>query len=675
MNKRYFAAGVFTLLNFTILFACVPPAYGQTEDRTAIDVIHYKINAEIIPDSHTLKAKTQVTFRPGRQTQSAVFEMNGSLLVTSVKGPDGTTSLQFIQDKINELNIKIDLAKLYPAGSDITLSFEYEGQLATPEGGPLPEKRLAYIGPEVTYLFYAARWFPFHNYAADKATSDISLTAPDGWTVAGRSDLPVTPVTGKDGKRTFRFEVKTPDLPGSFAAGKFITRSVKTGEYTIDFYVQPGSESQIDTFGQEVAQIFQFYNSRFGSYQFGPRYTIAEIDNETLDSYSGAGIAFFSHYLLNPTKGISISDVGREVAYQWWGQAVGLKRFDDVWISQGLSQYSSVLYRESTQSSAEFNTTLSELLELGLAYEQEAPIARAPGQLNDQSPAYRSIVYYKGAYVFHMLRGIIGDDKFFNLLKTYYSTYKGQNAGISDFENLAEKSAGSTIRGFFGLWVDSTGAPEFKADYSEYRTKAGKFKVRGVLRQNLDTFRGPVTVAVEAEGGREAKTTVDLRGTSGEFELTTDGKPLEVVIDPENRYMRVSDSLRVSVVVRRGIQNYQREEYAEAEDQFRAALKLNPRSSWAWYNLGLLYKEQRNWSKAIDSFTQSLGGDLDPSWLEVWCYIYKGNAYDASGNRDRAIAEYNKAKDNGSNYNGAQKAVEKYLGEPYKKERGGGQTT
>jgi tetratricopeptide (TPR) repeat protein len=162
---------------------------------------------------------------------------------------------------------------------------------------------------------------------------------------------------------------------------------------------------------------------------------------------------------------------------------------------------------------------------------------------------------------------------------------------------------------------------------------------------------------------------VDLRGTSADFELSSDGKPLDVIVDPENKYLRISDAIRTSVVVRRGIQHFEREEYAEAEEQFRAALKVNSRSSWAWYNLGELYMEQRNWQKARDAFTEALNNDLEPSWLEVWSYIRKGNSWDAEANRDRAVAEYNKAKETGNSYNGAQQAVDKYLGQPYKKER------
>lgn len=659
----------FSIALFTLIFGIAPRTLAQTEQSPSIDITNYKITAELLPDSHSLKAQTIVTFKALKPTQSAVLEMNGSLTISSVKGPDGKTALQFIQDRVNEFNVKVNLGQLYSAGSEVTLTFEYSGALATPEGGPIADTRLAYIGPEGSYLFYASRWFPFHGYAADRATSDISLTVPGNWTVAGHSASPVVATPNKDGRKTFRFVETQPVLPGSFAAGQFITKTINSGGMQLDLAVLPGSETHLQEFGQEIAQIVQFYNTKFGPMMLGSRFVVAEIDDDTLDYYAGAGIELISHKTLVNDKGLPIDDLAREVAYQWWGQAVGLKSFDYAWLSQGLAEYSAVLYRESQQSPAEFHETLAEIIELALAFEQEASISRAPSQLNDQSPAYRSVVIYKGAYVYHMLRTTIGDDKFFNLLKTYYSNFKGKNAGIDDFESLADQISGQKLRGFFAMWIDSTGVPEFKVDYSIIRTKEGKFKVRGTVRQNMDSFRGPVGVALEAEGGRETKTTVDMHGTSADFDLSSEGKPLEVVVDPENRYLRISDALRVSVVVRRGIQHFQREEYAEAEEQFRGALKLNPRSSWAWYNIGLLYMEQRNWQKARDAFTEAVNGNLEPSWIEVWSYIKRGNAWDAEDNRDRAVAEYNKAKETGGNYNGAQQAIEKYLGQPYKKER------
>src|SRR5262245_65706546 len=82
------------LMFLAILLSGSAAVHAQ-EEGPAIDVTHYKIDAELVPDSHTLKARAAVSFKPLKQTQSAVFEMNGSLSISAVTAPDGKTALQF----------------------------------------------------------------------------------------------------------------------------------------------------------------------------------------------------------------------------------------------------------------------------------------------------------------------------------------------------------------------------------------------------------------------------------------------------------------------------------------------------------------------------------------------------------------------------------------------------
>ncbi len=324
------------------------------------------------------------------------------------------------------------------------------------------------------------------------------------------------------------------------------------------------------------------------------------------------------------------------------------------------------MYRMKDLTTSGQDAILSELGERALAYESEAPITQAPSQLNDQTPAFRSIVLYKGAYVFHMLRSTMGDQKFTAFLRDYYAKNKGKNVSISDFERQATASAGQDLRWFFGLWVESTGVPEFKWDYTISKTKAGEWRVRGTLKQTIEGFRQPVEVLVSSPGG-EDKVVLDFNGqTSADFTAQPKGGSPTLIVDPDRKILRVSDGIRTAVVVRRGLQEMQEGNYVEAENRLRDAIKLAPRSSWAWYNLGLLYTKQGNSQKAIDAFTQALAGDVDPKWIEVWSYVYRGNAYDALGQRDRAVAEYDKAIENGDDYDGAQQAAQKYRAEPYK---------
>jgi len=128
------------------------------------------------------------------------------------------------------------------------------------------------------------------------------------------------------------------------------------------------------------------------------------------------------------------------------------------------------------------------------------------------------------------------------------------------------------------------------------------------------------------------------------------------------------------VIVRRGIEHVREQEYIEAEQQFQAAIKLNRSNSWAWYNLGSVYMAQRNWNKALDAFDQALNGNLRPNWVEVWSYIYRGNSWDAIGQRERAIGEYNKAISSGNNYDNALETARGFIAEPFGKKKAEQQT-
>ena len=127
----------------------------------------------------------------------------------------------------------------------------------------------------------------------------------------------------------------------------------------------------------------------------------------------------------------------------------------------------------------------------------------------------------------------------------------------------------------------------------------------------------------------------------------------------------MSDDLRVAVVARRGIEQFREGQFAEAQQQLEAALKLDKSNSWVYYNLGLLFIEQRNWQLALDAFDSALNGNLKPSWIEAWARIKRGNAYDARGMRPQAVNEYNKAIQSGINYDNAPATAKKYLATPY----------
>jgi tetratricopeptide (TPR) repeat protein len=654
-----------------MLTVCQSLASAQqpsSQPGSRYDITNYRIEAQLIPEQHVLRAGADVTVLPLEATRSLVFELNGSLKVESVELA-GKVLTGVVQDAVGVgnlgPNVRIDLGQVMPANQPLVLRFRWSGALMSPEGGPLATRRLAYVGNEGSYLMYASRWFPFHDYAVDRATSDITLVVPTGTQVAGTSDDAAAGVaSAKDGTTRFRFVQKRPELIGNFVAGQYISKSLHFGNYDILFYAKPGSESRINSYAELMGHVLEFYTKQYGAPVFGNRLVVAQVDDDTLDTYSGTGMIFLAARMFDSSRPVPEEKLQREVAYQWWGQSVGLKSFDDAWISQGLAEWSAFAFREATLSGGALDAAQREQQERALTFEQTASIARAPGALDDQSAAYQSIVFHKGSMVFRMLRETMGKEKFDQLLRNFLEQYRGKSASIDEFEKLTTEVNGSNMRYFFAQWVEGTGVPEFTVDYQIIRTRGGKFRTRGTVKQSLQTLRMPVQLMLRSEGDNQTTTTM-IEGRSEDFDFESNGQPLEVVVDPNYRILRMSDELRVSIIARRGIEQMKEGLYAEAQQQFEAALKLDRSNSWVYYNLGLLFLEQRNWAQALDNFDAALNGTLKPSWIEVWARIKRGNAYDAQGERSRAVSEYNKAVQSGITYDNAQATAKKFLATPF----------
>jgi hypothetical protein len=693
MKQRFFQlAGVIVAFGFFSILG-----YSQQVQRAPFDVTNYKMDVQLNPVENKLQAVVDVSLTPLQETRSISFELNGSLKVESVSrvgaapaagqpatpAPAGkqvkpktvpstvvsTSSTQgqvtFVQDQVGVSDlgpsVKVDFGESLPANTPVTLRFKYSGALVTPEGGPLLTKRLAYVGGSNGYLFYAARWFPFHDYAADRSTSDITITVPSGLQLVGFSDVPVTNTGGK-----YRFVQSKPGLVGNFAYGKYVNKTLRFADYELQFYTKTGNDAQVANYGEILGRALDFYSKQYGDSDSGKRIIIAQTDDETLDFYSSQGAIYMASRLFEQNKSVTEERLQREAAFQWWGQTVGLKSFDDAWLSQGLAEWSAYELRESRLNGAQLDTLRRETLEKALTFEQTVSLARAPSNLDDQSTAYQYVMYGKGAMVYNLLRQTLGQQKFNQLLRTYLQQFRGKTASIEDFEKLATQIAGNNMRYFFARWVEGTGVPEFTLDYQIIRTRAGKFVARGTVKQNYDNLRLPIEIKLKAEGESNLQPiTIQMDETSADFNIESNGKPLEVIIDPNYTILRISEELRVSAIARRGIEQFRDGNYPEAQQQFEAALKLDRSNSWIYYHLGLLFLEQRNYDLAIDNFKAVLSGNLKPDWLAVWANVKMGNAYDAKGDRTRAVAAYKRAENLGDNYNNAQDYVKRYLANPF----------
>ncbi len=659
---KYFRENIFRVLGLGLAFTFLSfAAFAQQVQRPDFDITNYKMDVQILPDDNKLNATVDVYFTPKQETRSVTFELNGSIKVDSITRINavGTTlptptvptgkgktpapvktslpEVTFVQDQVGVSDlgpsVRVDLGDMVAAGAPVALRFKYTGILTSAQGGPLLTKRLAYVGSRDGYLMYAARWFPFHDYAADQATSDITVTIPSGFQVVGYSDAPVVNTGGK-----YRFVRTQPGLVGNFAYAKYVNKTLRFGEFEIQFYTKTPEDQLVADYGETIGKALQFYTKQYGTPEMGKKISIVQIDDDSLDFYSQQGLIFMADRQFRQSREITLERLQRETAFQWWGLTVGLKSFDDAWLSQGLAEYSAYNLREGGISGAKLDDMRRELLEKSLTFEQTASLVRTPSALDDQSTAYQYIMYSKGAFAFKLLRTTLGEQKFNQLLRTFLDKYRGKNASIYDFEQLTNQIAGENMRYFFARWVEGTGVPEFEVEYQIIRTRGGKFVTRGTIKENYDNLRLPVELKLIAEGeGELDEVTVDIEDSSANFNIESNGRPIGILVDPNYKILRISDDLRISSVARRGIEQFKEGNYAEAQQQFEAALKLDRSNSWIYYHLGLLFLEQRNYDLAIDNFkvVENLGrqGAARPAWLTVWAAIRMGNAYDAKGDR------------------------------------------
>jgi aminopeptidase N len=634
------------------------PAAAQTESR--IDVTRYDIEAELFPSTNTLTAKVKVEFVPQSDVLSLAFDLHSFLRVQKVTDASG----QDVRFRQVGLNLQVDLMNPLLTGTPSEITVHYGGALSSADGGPVEYLKLAYIGPEGCFLLYSGRWFPVSGYNVDRFAARLRITVPSGMTVvaSGRQQAPVQ----QTGKTTYSFSYDESSFPGTVIAGRYTVQPATAVGAEISLYLTPERERFAKSYGEEAARILAFFSDRFGPLP-DARLAIVEIEDGTVGGYAAPGVvALASRAFSEP---VNLRLLAHEISHQWWRCLVSPASLDDAYLDEGLATYSAAMYTEEALGESAFEEMMREIQIGALTHEEVAPIAQA-SRLREYTPEYQSIVYQKGAMVFHMLRWLMGEGPFLDTLRLFTREYGGKSASSQDFERLAEEVSKQELTFFFAQWVSSTGVPQFTRSWAVYRTEQG-YQVIGKIQQNLDLFRMPVEVRVFAEGRRPVNERVEMVGTTVDFTVNTPTRPTRVVVDPASRILKYDEATRVAVEMARADQLVQQQALLEALKQYQKVLELNRNSSLAHYRIGEVLFRLRNYTAAAESMRAALNGDLQPKWVEVWSYLTLGKIFDVTGQRDRALREYQRALQTNDNTQGALDEANRLIQKPFSEaERG-----
>jgi aminopeptidase N len=628
-------------------------SYAQTAPPR-FEVTTYAITAELYPSTHTLTAKARVDFVPKSDLTTLSFELHSGLRVEKILDASG----QQVRFRQEGLNLEVDFLNPLPQGKPSSLTVHYGGTLASADGSPVENLKLAYVGTEGSYLLYSSRWFPVSGYGVNRFGATLSITVPSDETVIA-SGKPTAPLR-QTGKVTYTFVNDQPSFPGTVLAGPYVVQPATAVGADITLYLKPGHENFAASYGETAAKILAFFSDRFGSLPSG-HLGLVEIEDGTVGGYTAPGVVALASRAF--TTQVNYRLLAHEISHQWWRCLVSPASPDDAFLDEGLATYSAAMYVQQAAGETAFEDIMREVEVGALTHEDMAPIAQA-GHLHEFTPEYQSIVFQKGAMVFHMLRWVLGDAAFLKTLQTMVQQDAWKSISTEEFQKLAEAVSTQELTYFFAQWVSSTGVPQFKRTWAVYRTAKG-YQVVGKIQQDLDIFRMPVEIRVYCEGIKPINQRVEMVGTTADFTVNARTKPLRVVVDPASRILKYDDKIRFQVEMARADQLVQQQALLEAIKQYHAVLEMNRNSSLAHYRIGEVLFKLRNYTAAMESLREALNGDLEPKWVEVWSHLTLGKIFDVTGQRDRALNEYQRALQTNDNTQGALDEANRYIQKPY----------
>ena len=656
-QRRHILAG----LVLTVFALCLP---SRAAEKLHFHADDYQIDAVLTPHEHKLTARAKVKITALEDLNIATFRLHNDLRLSKVI--DAANKTLVADRNPGDSSVRVSLNKPLMKGDSTTITFEYEGVLDSADDSPVPGLKLTSINDDTSYLLYAGDWFPVNGFGVDRFTATISVTVPAHMIVVGSGTVSEGPaptlkggaVTGPS--KTYVLKYDKASFPGTIVAGAFGDYYSTDAGIELHVYFKPTHKDLASAYAESAVKEFTYFITLYGV-PASNVLRVVELPDDTVPSTWAPELAAIAGRGITPRTNYRL--LANTIAHQWWGAAVSPASHDDWWIQDGFSRYSEARYIETAAGAGGLQEAIKDMSVGALSYDT-VPLSSS-GKLDLFSPEFQSLETDKGAMILHMLRWVVGDQKFDQTMREFFTQYKGKPASADDFKTIAEKNYGDKLTWFFSQWLDSTGAPEFKTKYTVYRLGNNKgFRVVGQVTQDLDLFRMPVELKIDTDGKTETKK-IDVTGTDSAFSVDTFGRPRRISIDPDNRLLKNSADVRLRAGIQRGQALVQQGDLTGALSEFNKALEINKNSSLAHYRIAEVFFLQKNYQASANAYRESLNGDGDPRWTEVWSHIQLGKIFDITGQRERATNEYRQAIQTNDNTQGALDEARRYLQKAY----------
>ena len=443
---------------------------GQPDsDRAGYDIFFYDLDLNLDPDRKRIDGTVDIHFRTVDSLTGLQLDLYENLAVTGMKlsGDDVSWSRK-------ERAVNVSLLHALIPGHDYVLRVEYGGKPTESKKPPLSDgvvwgkdndgKPWAGVACETGG---GSLWFPCKDHLSDEPDSvRLSLTVPAGLTVVSNGIMK-SHTSGQEKERyTWQTGYPVNTCSITFYAGKYEhlrdTMLTSEGVLDLDYYVLPGNLERAKNHFLQVKDIISLYDRSYGPYPWmSEGFRLVESPFEGM-GYQTA-IAYGSGYSDRAWLGGDYVIV-HEAAHEWWGNAVSVSDYSDIWLQDGFATYSEILFAESKLGYE--NSLLYARYNIAALIKNRFPVAGPAGV------SYRNTgdkdSHNKGAMILHTIRNIVNDSTlFFHILQTFYSEHAGSSHVTSDdFIRVLEGKTGNAWQKFFGVYLYRREVPVLHWYYS-----------------------------------------------------------------------------------------------------------------------------------------------------------------------------------------------------------------
>jgi aminopeptidase N len=517
------------------------PSHGRFRDGESsydgpqpFDILSYRLDLFLPLTSDALYGRSGITMVLKASVDSIILHAVGLQLDTvRVNG-----ALKGIRPDSVAETFTVYLNSTHHPGDTLRVSITYRRI----QGYPRPTSRHGYyhfsdsigIPSDLGYTLSApsdARfWMPCFDEPWEKATAELNLTVPSGYTAASNGRI-VGVVNNGDGTVTWQWKEdhQIATYLMCLTVSRFTVSSlphVTTGSDTIllQYYAWTADSAECAEYLPTVRQMVAAYEGLFGEYPFD-KYGMAAIV-----PFLYLGMEHQTMTTLNRLAKTRESVVAHELAHQWWGDLVTCGTWRDVWLNEGFASYSEALWREHLGGPPALKSYMKDSLEhfhfaswLGAVYD---PVGQGFNLFDD-------VVYGKAAWVLHTLRGVVGDSVFFRILGAYRQRFGGKSAITSELEAVVDSVTGTDMSWFFSQWIYGPGWPVYALSAGSPMPDSTYVTVYQLQPGSWPTYRMPINLRIGYAGGGDTTCTVwdSLRVQT--FAIPISGVVDSVALDPD----------------------------------------------------------------------------------------------------------------------------------------------